>query len=147
MLDPVLFLEGELPNDTSGRTQHERARRNFHPHGNECVCADHAPRANLRPIKNDRAHADEGLVVDGAGVDNGAVPDCHTLAENDRKIIGEVKDGVILNVRLRSHDNAVDIAAQDRAEPNARFFAQGDLAYHSGRWNDEGGGMKTRSKP
>ena len=73
-------------------------------------------------------HADEYFIVDCACVNNRGVADCDQFAD-DSWITGvNVDDSVVLNVRARPDDDAVDITAQDRAVPDARFFFKNYIA-------------------
>ncbi len=57
---------------------------------------------------------------------------------NDRgRIVIDMNDGVILNVRAWADHDAADVAAQNRAVPNTRFFTDGDGRAR----NDERGGV------
>jgi len=56
-----------------------------------------------------------------------------------------VDDSIILNVRARSNDDAVDIAAQHRPVPNARFFRERDVANYRRTWDNPGAGMNRRA--
>ena len=57
----------------------------------------------------------------------------------------DVHDGIVLNVGARADGDAIDIAAQNRAIPNARFFHERDIADDSGTGHDVGGGMDARA--
>ena len=78
--DVLLFVEGELPPDFRGRSEHERAGRNFHPHRDQRVCPDDGACAYFHIVENDGAHPDENFIVDLASVDDGAVADGDKLA-------------------------------------------------------------------
>src|SRR5690348_13202664 len=82
MADLRLLVRGEAPNDSSRRTEDERARWHFHADSHERVCADDAARADLRAVEDDRAHSDEHFIVDRAGVDDRAVTDRDAFADD-----------------------------------------------------------------
>ena len=65
-----------------------------------------------------------------AGVDNGRMADGHVTAHDARKIVGQMNDGVVLDVAVVADDDAVDVAAQDGVVPDAGAVAQGDIAHH-----------------
>ena len=79
-------------------------------------------------IENSRAHADEGFVADGAGVDDGGVADSDVVADDAGIFIGKVEDGVVLNVGVVTDDDTVDVAASDGVVPDAGVVADGDVA-------------------
>ncbi|KAG0505296.1 MAG: hypothetical protein Udaeo_13740 [Candidatus Udaeobacter sp.] len=117
-----MFVEGELPPDFRGRSEHERAGRNFHPHRDQRVCADDGACAYFHIVENDSAHADEHFIVDFARVNNRGMADGHQFAYDCWVTGVHVDDSVVLNVRARPDDDAVDIAAQDCAIPDTRFL-------------------------
>jgi hypothetical protein len=47
-----------------------------------------------------------------------------------------VNDGVILNIGAGPEDYTIDVAAQHRPIPNARFFLQGNVANHGRTGNN-----------
>src|ERR1035437_11041870 len=61
-------------------------------------------------------------------MDNRTVADGDPVADEAREIIREVQHGVILDVRVVADDNAVDVAAQHRAIPNARMRTERHVA-------------------
>ena len=129
--DVLLFVEGELPPDFRGRAEHERAGRNFHPNRDQRVCPDEGPCADFHIVENNSAHPDEHFIVDLASVDDGAVADGYKLAHSCGIIRVEMDDCIVLNVRTRTDNDAVDVAAQDGPVPHARLFFDRDVAnYH-----------------
>jgi hypothetical protein len=52
-----------------------------------------------------------------------------------------VDGGIVLNIRARPDDDAVDIAAQDCAVPDARFFFENYVTEHSRARNNPRAGM------
>jgi hypothetical protein len=79
-------------------------------------------------------------------VDDCAVTDRHQLADERGKIIRQVDDCVVLQVRSGTDDDAVDITAEDGAVPDARFLEQGDVADDGGTRNDKGRRMNLRAE-
>jgi hypothetical protein len=53
----------------------------------------------------------------------------------------DVNNGIILNVRARPNNDAVDVAAQHGAVPNARFFFENHIAEHRGAGDNPRAGM------
>src|SRR5262249_56056308 len=102
-----------------GRGEDEWAGRDFGSYGDQCVCADDRTRADFDVVENDCAHADEDFIVDFARVNNRGVPDRNQFAYGCWVTGINVDNSVVLNVRARPDDDAVDITAQDRAVPDA----------------------------
>src|SRR6267154_883775 len=111
------------------------------PHSDQRVCADDGTRADFDVVENDCAHADEYFVVDLACVNDRGVPDRDQFAYGSWVTGVNVDDSVVLNVRARPDDDAVDITAQDRAVPDARFFFKNYVAEHSRARNNPRAGM------
>src|SRR5438128_2497872 len=126
--DILLFIEGKLPADFRGRSEDERARRNFRPDRDERVRTEDGACADLYIIENNRAHPNKHFIVDFAGVHDSAVAHGNQLAYGRWIICVQVNNSIILNVRARSNDDAVDVAAQHGPVPNARFFCERDVA-------------------
>jgi len=93
--------------------------------------------ADDRAVQNHRAHADERFVADGAGVDDRAVADGDPVADEARRIVREVQHGVVLDVRVVADDDAVDVAAQHRAIPNAGKISNRHVADDGHGFGDE----------
>ena len=53
----------------------------------------------------------------------------------------DVDNSVVLNIRARPDDDAVDITAQDRAVPDACFFFENYVTQHSRARNNPRAGM------
>src|SRR5712692_12097181 len=140
----VLFVERELSPDFCRRAKDERAGRNAHPESDEGVRADDGARADFSAVENNRAHADEDFIVDLAGVNDGAVANSDKLAYG-RRITGvDVNHGVVLNIRTRPDDDAVDVAAQNGAVPDARFLFERNVADDGRAGDDPGAWMNGR---
>src|SRR5436190_16579225 len=117
--DILLFIEGKLPADFRGRSEDERARRNFHPRCNERVRANDGACADFYIVENDGTHPNKHFIVDLACMHDSAVAHGNQLAYRCWIICVQVNDSIILNVRARSNDDTVDVAAQHRAIPDA----------------------------
>ena len=129
-----------------GEPSDERAGRDLFSRRHQGVRADDGTRADFRAVENDRAHADEHFVVDRAGVDDRAVADRDQFADDRRIIVGEMDDGAVLNIGARADDDAVNVAAQNGAIPDARFFAERDVANDGGVGNNKRARMQTRTE-
>ncbi len=141
----VLFVERKLPPDFCRRAEDERAGRNFHPESDERVRADDGARADFGAVENDRAHANKDLIVDLARVNDGAVANGDELAYA-RRITGiDMDNGIVLNVGTRADDDAVNVAAQHGAVPDARFLFERNVADDGRAGNDPGAWMDGRT--
>ena len=128
ILQLLAFVRSESFDDFSRRTQDERAGRDFHPLFNQRVCADERLFTDFRAVENGRPHADQTFVANGARVDDGRVADGHVIADDAAEVIGEVKDGVVLNIAVMTDGDAIDVAAQNGVIPDAGMVAERDVA-------------------
>ena len=117
------FLFCQLAHNFRRGAEDERAGWDFHSLRHERFRADDGLSADDCAVENHRAHAYQHFVADGAGVDNGAVANGDPVADEARKIVRKVQHGVVLDVRVVADDDAVDVAAQHRAIPNAGMRA------------------------
>ena len=93
--------------------------------------------ADDRAVQNHRAHAHQHFVADLAGVDNRAVADGDPVAEHAGEIVRQMQHGVVLHVGVVADDDAVDVAAQHRAVPDAGMRAERHVADDDGGFGDE----------
>jgi len=63
-------------------------------------------------------------------VDNGTVANRDPVADDTAIIIRQMQHSVVLDVRVVTDDDAVDVAAEHRAIPHARMRAEGHVAEH-----------------
>ena len=75
-------------------------------------------------VEDDRAHADERIVADGAAVQDRTMADGAAAADRYRAAGVGVDDRKLLEVALGANDDRLAIAAQDRAEPDADVLAE-----------------------
>ena len=132
----ALFL-CQFADDFRGCAQHERAGRDFRSLCDERFRADDGLFADDRAVQNHRAHAHETFIADFASVNNRAVADGDPVAEDARQIVREMQHGVVLDVGVVAHDDAVDVAAQHRAIPDAGMRAERDVTDDGGGFGDE----------
>jgi hypothetical protein len=138
--DVLLFVEGELATDFRRRSEDERAGRNFHPNRDECVCPDNGSCTYFYIVENDRAHSDKHFIANLARMDDGVMADRNQFTHSGGIIRVEMDDSIVLNVRARTDDDAVYVAAQNGAVPNAGFFFECDVAnYRRARDNPDAG--------
>ena len=62
--------------------------------------------------------------------------DGDVAAQNAGEIIGEVKDGVVLDVGIFANDDAVDITAENCIVPNAGMSAESHITKDDGGAGD-----------
>src|SRR5215510_10909257 len=110
--DVFLLIERQLPANFCGRAEHERAGRDLHSHGYQRVCADDGTRAHFDVVEDDGSHPDEYFIVDLARMNDRGVPDRDQFAYARWVTSVDVDDSVVLNVRARPDDDAIDITAQ-----------------------------------
>ena len=79
------------------------------------------------------------LVANFAGVDDGGMADGDPVANDAGEFVGEMEDGVVLNVGMMANFDAIDVAAQDGVEPDARMHPERHIAQHHRAIGDEYG--------
>src|SRR4029077_19490252 len=110
--DILLLIERKLPANFRGRSEHKRARRNLHAASDKRVCSNDGTRANFHIVKNNDAHPDKHFIVDLARVHDRVVANRDQLTYDRGITCIKMHDGVVLNVRTRADNNAIDISAQ-----------------------------------
>ncbi len=100
------------------RSHDERPRRNVNTTRDKCMRADDTSFTNDRAIKDSRPHADEAVVLHGAGMEDRAMTDRDELAHAYWEIIREMNHATVLNVRTLAYFNVIDVRAQDRRGPD-----------------------------
>ena len=90
--------------------------------------ADEALIADNGAVEHGRTHANENFVADSTGVKDRAVADGHVIAENAGELIGEMQDGVILDVGMVADGDAINVSARDGVIPNTGVIAHGHVA-------------------
>jgi hypothetical protein len=96
-----------------------RARRDQRPG------TDHAVGLDLGTVEDDRADADQHAIVHGAAVQNRTVADGDVVADHGRELLRRhVDHGAVLDVAPCPDGHVVDVATDDRAEPDARLGAE-----------------------
>ena len=116
--EPEREFRADLAAQSRGDPDRNRAGRNL-----ESPRERRPPPPRARPArpgsrKENRSHADHGLVVDRAAVDHGAVPDGDAMAHDRRAAVVHVNDGQVLDVRLVADRDRLEVPSQDAAEPH-----------------------------
>ena len=137
LLDRRDLLVGELPHHLGRLAEHQRARRNLHVFGDQGLRPDDAVRADVGVIHDRGPHPHQHLVLDGAPVNDGPVPDGDPGAYvRGGGAVRYVDDSVVLHVRLRTNPNPMDVAAQRTVVPDAGAGPEGHVAHQDGRLGD-----------
>lgn len=134
-----LLLGAKYTDNFSWGAHDERALRHFHVFFHECSRSDDAAGSDFRPIQNDGTHADEDLVSNGAGMNDGTMSDGDALPKDTGVMIADVEHRTILDVGLSSDNDAVDVTTQHAAKPNARLFTEFHGTYNDSTWGDKCG--------
>ena len=82
----------------------------------------------MSAVHDNSAHANQRLILDGAGVHDRAMSNSDQFPDDSAESVGHMDDGAVLDVGACADVYGVDVAAQCRAEPYAAFFAQGHCA-------------------
>ena len=72
--------------------------------------------ANVGTVQDGYTLANQTIIINGAGVDNGSVLNDNILANSSGKIVINVDGHIVLNVRLFSHLDASEIGYQYHAQ-------------------------------
>ncbi len=138
------FLGPKRAHDFRGRAHDQRPRRDVRALGDERVCADDATLADDGAVEDRGAHANEALVFDRAGVEDGAVTDGYELADAHRQIVGEMDDASVLDVGALADIDEVDVATQDGGGPDAAAGSEPHIADDHGLSSQIGGRIDLR---
>src|SRR5437867_3382280 len=101
------FFSRERASDPGGGADDQRAFGYPGSGCNQSFGPDETLISDDRAIQDDGAHPDQTLVPHRGRVHNGRVPHRHPIAQQTGKIVGEVKDGVVLNVGVMADDDPV----------------------------------------
>jgi len=82
---------------------------------------------DVSSVKNGRIHANEAFVLDYAGMDDRPVTDRDEITDFEGKVVGQVSDHAVLQVRALPDRYEIDIASQDGTVPNARAVPEPDV--------------------
>jgi len=94
---------------------------------------DDAALADLAAVEEGGAHADEGVVADGAGVDGDVMTDGDIGADvGGSGVVGDVDAGAVLHVGAVADGDGGDVATHDGIEPHGTLVTQGDIADKGG---------------
>ena len=146
--DLLELLGGHLADRLGRDPHHQPPRRHDLARRHQGARADLGALLDHRAVQHDGADADPRVVLDGAGVDDGAVADRHAGAHDAREPGRDVEDRAVLDVRVPPEAHVVVlVAAEHGAGPDARALLDGHVADHLGRGIDPGVGVDARLPP
>ena len=64
-------------------------------------------------------HANQDLIANRAGVNDGGMTDGDVIAQETGKLVGQMQHGIVLDISVVADDDAVDVAPEDGIAPNA----------------------------
>ena len=82
----------------------------------------------MGPVQEDGAHAHDDVVLHGAAVDDGVVPDGHAVTDDRGDVRANVDRDQVLDVGVISYDNRCLVGPDDGVVPDAAPGADGDIA-------------------
>lgn len=92
--------------------------------------------ADCGAIENGCTHADKTFVANCAGVNDGGMADRDIVSKNAGVVVGEVEDGVVLNIAVVTDNDAIDIAAKDGIVPDAGMVTERHVTEDDGGRGD-----------
>ena len=83
------------------------------------MCAHEALIADHGTIQNRCAHSNQNLVADRAGMENRSMTRGYVAAQDARKLVHNMQNTVVLNVRMVADHNSVYITPRHGIIPDA----------------------------
>src|SRR5690606_16996616 len=130
--DSVLGRLVELATDLARHPGDQRSRRDLRALGDERVGRDQAALADHRAVEHSGSHPDEHVVADRAAVQDRVVAHRHPAADGQGEAGIGVQHAAVLDVGARPDGDLLQVAAQDRAVPDAHLRGQAHPADHRG---------------
>ena len=126
----VVDLFGAYGARHAGRApQHAAAGRDLHPRDQESPGTHEALCADLDPVEEHGADADEGVIPDHAPVDDRSVAHRHAGADVRRPgVARDVDRGIVLHVATAADADLLDVSADHRVEPYAHTGCEDHVA-------------------
>lgn len=116
---------------------HQRARGDVHPFGEQRPGPDHRPRPHSDTVQHDRPHPNERLVLDRAAVEDRPMPHTYPSTDRARHSFVDVDHAEILDVGLVTDRDRRHVPADDRMVPDTRVPPKGNVADHDRAGGDE----------
>ncbi len=89
--------------------------------------------AHLTAIEEGSAHADEGVIVDGTGMNGNVMTYRHVVADvSGTRVESDMNATAVLDIRAVADGDGSHIATNDSIEPYRTFVAHRDIAYNRG---------------
>ena len=99
----------------------------------EGTCGYDGAFAHLAAVEQGRAHADEGVIVDGAGMDGDVMAYRHVVADMGRTCVeGYMHAAAVLNVRAVADGDWGYVATNDGIEPYGALIAHRYITHNRG---------------
>ncbi len=143
VLNPTDKFGIDAADDPAGHAQHQRTRRHLHAFWHDSPRGDHAAPPHPGPVEDDGAHPDQGILLDLATVQDGAMSDADPGTDQAGHALIDVHHAVVLDVALGPKHDRRQVTAQDGVVPDAGFGLQGDIADQPRSGRDEGGGVNS----
>lgn len=116
------FFQAELSFDFGGSAHNHHSRWKFCPRSDHGTGGNEAFVSDFTTVQQSGAHSDEAGIANETGMNDCAMSDRGEISDFDAKLISEMDDGSVLNIRALSDFDRIDISAQDRAVENAGIF-------------------------
>jgi hypothetical protein len=140
------FVVGQLANDPSRRTAHQRSIGDHLAFRNERVGADQAVLANDGPVQHDGVDADQRTLANGTAMEHHLVADGYVGTDIERHAVVSVKDRAVLHIGVVADRDRVVVAAQDGAEPDVHVTSKPNIPDDGGVFGDPDSLLQLRCK-
>ena len=124
------FLPRQRAGHFGRRAQYQGAGRNASAGGDQGACADERLLADHCAVKDDRTHANQYLVANRAGVNDGTMTNGNIMAHDTEAVVRQVQDGVVLDVRVVADDDAIEVTTEHGVAPDAGVMPERHVAQH-----------------
>jgi hypothetical protein len=131
------FVTAKRPPDPAGDSQHQRARRDFHPFRNQRARTDQGFLPDPAAVQKDGAHPDQTIISDAGPMNDRAMSDRDAFPKHHRNLVRGMQDTTVLNVTRLPDKNRFDISAENRQRPDGGVLADDDAADDFGGWVNE----------
>jgi len=132
-----LLRLGQRTDHLGRRTKDQRTRGRHESLSHQGVGSHQAAIADLGAIKNSRAHANQAVVSNLAGMDDRRMANGGAPADSNSVVVRQVNDGAILHIGFLANLDEVDVPAEDAAIPDTAPCSQRDIAHHRGGRRDK----------
>src|SRR5205814_1521739 len=127
--DTCDLFRGERAVDSGRESQHQTAGWDHRALRYQGSGADDGVLTDNDVIEESRPHPDQAVGFDRAAVHHHSVPNGHIILENQRaRILHDMPDRAVLNIRVLANADVVDIAPDDTVVPDARMVADFHVA-------------------